>query len=282
MLSKNSIVLVVLLLLGVSCVNTGFNVNETGLEYKFIEEHNDNLQPQYGDVVTLKMRYTDPKGNTLEESAAFRIQLNKPSHVGGSIEDALALMHKGDSALFKINAFDYYTKSRRISTPEGLTSEDKLVFYIRLVDVTPLRDFAKEREIARRSNEREEETLLKDFLKRSDVQVEPTLGGLYIVEMKKGMGAAPTPGKKVTVHYLGYFIDGKVFDSSYDRNKAFVFNYGVGEVIQGWDEGLSQMKIGGKYKLVIPSHLAYGDVKRGPIPPNSTLVFEMELLDAEK
>lgn len=274
--------LVLLLVLGVACVNTSFNVNETGLEYKIIEQNKDNIQPKYGDVVTLRMRYTDPKGNTLEESGAFRIQLNKASHVGGSIEDALGMMHKGDSALFKINAFDYYTKSRRISAPEGLSAEDKLVFYIRLLDVTPLNEFAKERETARRSDAREEETLLKDYLKRTDVQVEPAMSGLYILEIRKGLGAAPTPGKKVTVHYMGYFIDGKVFDSSYDRNKPFVFNYGIGEVIQGWDEGLAKMKIGGKYKLIIPSHLAYGDIKNGRIPPNSTLVFEMELLDAEK
>lgn len=282
MFNKNSIALVLLLALGVACGSADFEVNETGLEYKFIEQNKDNISPKFGDVVTLKFRYTNPKGKTLEESAVFRIQLNKPTHVGGSIEDALQMMHKGDSALFKINAFDYYTKSRRISPPEGLSADDKLVFYIRMVDVTPLNEFAKERETARRSDEREEDSLLKDYLERTDVQVEPSMSGLYFIELQPGSGPAPIPGKKVKVHYMGYFIDGKVFNSSYDSNKPFEFNYGIGDVIQGWDEGLAQMKVGGKYKLIIPSHLAYGDAQRGPIPPNSTLVFEIELLDAEK
>ena len=127
-----------------------------------------------------------------------------------------------------------------------------------------------------------EDTLISSYLKQNNIQVEPTMSGLYLIEIKKGEGDSPVPSKKVKVHYKGYFIDGEVFDSSYDRGEPIEFKYGTGKVIQGWDEGLAKMVVGGKYKLIIPSHLAYGDIKRGPIPANSTLVFEMELLEVEQ
>ncbi len=275
--------LIAALFISVSCTNKHeFKVNESGVEYKFIEENNNNPKPKIGDVVTIKMRYTNPSGNVIEESGLFRTQLKKSTHAGGSIEKSIAFMHKGDSAVFKINAGNYYTKTRHIPLPECLSADDNLIFYIRLINITSLNDFTKEREMAVLSDKRNEDKMLKDFLERSNIRVEPTISGLYIVEIKKGSGATPVPGKTVTVNYLGYFIDGKTFDSSYDRNKPFKFKYGIGEVIQGWDEGMAKMTVGGKYKLIIPSHLAYGSTQQGPIPPNSTLVFEMELLDVEK
>jgi FKBP-type peptidyl-prolyl cis-trans isomerase len=113
--------------------------------------------------------------------------------------------------------------------------------------------------------------------------VAPAAGGeLKIEDVKVGSGDEAVAGKRVTVHYTGTLTDGKKFDSSLDRKQPFAFNLGKGEVIQGWDQGVAGMKVGGKRKLTIPSNLGYGERGAGSvIPPNATLNFDVELLKVE-
>ncbi|MDP2135992.1 MAG: FKBP-type peptidyl-prolyl cis-trans isomerase [Sulfuritalea sp.] len=106
-----------------------------------------------------------------------------------------------------------------------------------------------------------------------------TASGLVIEEMLVGEGAEAAAGQRVSVHYTGWLTNGTKFDSSKDRNEPFEFPLGRGHVIAGWDEGVQGMKIGGKRKLTIPPALGYGARGAGGvIPPNATLVFEVELL----
>ncbi|MFT3836803.1 MAG: FKBP-type peptidyl-prolyl cis-trans isomerase [Myxococcaceae bacterium] len=103
---------------------------------------------------------------------------------------------------------------------------------------------------------------------------------LQIDEIKVGTGAEAKAGQRVTVHYVGTLTNGNKFDSSRDRGEGFEFNLGAGEVIKGWDQGVAGMKVGGMRKLTIPPELGYGARGVPPvIPANSTLVFEVELLE---
>jgi peptidylprolyl isomerase len=105
---------------------------------------------------------------------------------------------------------------------------------------------------------------------------------LIIEDLVVGIGISPKPGQNVTVHYTGTLENGVKFDSSLGENRGpFTFRIGAGQVIKGWDVGVMTMKVGGKRKLIIPPHLGYGSRENGPIPPNSTLIFEIELLEVK-
>lgn len=113
---------------------------------------------------------------------------------------------------------------------------------------------------------------------RNNTNVTPT-AELKIEDLRVGDGASPKPGQTITVNYVGTLENGKEFDSSYKRGKPIDFKIGVGKVIKGWDQGLMDMKVGGKRKLFIPSNLGYGASGFPPdIPPNANLIFEVELL----
>ena len=109
-----------------------------------------------------------------------------------------------------------------------------------------------------------------------------TASGLKFQVLKKGTGAVAMAGQMVSVHYTGWLTDGKKFDSSVDRGQPFQFSLGAGQVIKGWDEGVAGMKVGEKRKLTIPANLGYGERGAGGvIPPNATLVFDVELLGVQ-
>src|ERR1700754_3840734 len=113
-----------------------------------------------------------------------------------------------------------------------------------------------------------------------------TASGLQIIDTKEGTGASPKPGQTCIMHYTGWLYEngqkGKKFDSSVDRNEPFDFPIGTGRVIKGWDEGVATMKVGGKRTLITPPALGYGARGAGGvIPPNATLIFDVELLEVK-
>ncbi len=121
----------------------------------------------------------------------------------------------------------------------------------------------------------EELTLIQQ--KFADATVAPS--GLRFIVRRAGEGSPPSSGAQVVAHYHGTFLDGRKFDSSYDRNEPFTFRVGTGAVIKGWDEAFLTMKRGERRTLIVPWWLAYGANGKGPIPPRASLVFEVELLE---
>ena len=131
------------------------------------------------------------------------------------------------------------------------------------------------------SNKKIEESIKEETKMDTNTNNSTDSGKLVIEDIKLGTGEEVKSGDIVVMHYTGTLENGTKFDSSVDRNQPFETQIGVGSVIKGWDQGVPGMKVGGKRKLVIPPDLAYGPRATGPIPANSTLVFEVELLDVK-
>ncbi len=262
-----------------------WQTHESGLQYRLISHSELGSAVKPGDVLILKMKYKSEDDSLLfdtrEISGPYRMQCNEPSHTGGSIEDAFTLLHVGDSMHCKVNARKFYEETRHTSVPKEIDPESYLLFEIRLSGIQTMSDIEKERRALRHQNADEEQKLLDRYLKIQNIEIEPSISGLYFIEIKTGTGKQAIPGKEVSVHYTGKLIDGMVFDSSFKRNQPLNFVLGSGEVIAGLDEGVAKMKKGGKARLVIPSIIAYGEKQIGPIPPFSTLIFEIELLDVK-
>lgn len=280
-INRINIILVLLISFFTQCKNENaeYSIHESGLKYKFYKLNASEKKVVIDDIMELKYKLKTEDDSLIEETDLFRMRLKPPAHPGGSIEDGLSLMHVGDSALFIIDAELYYTFTRGIELPASIKKGSKIKFYIILNDIVDLNKLESYREKMYHRSQEQEQMLLENYLERTNTRVESTNSGLYFIEMTKGKGVKPIPGQTVVVHYTGYFIAGNIFSTTYGTGESFKFSFGAGEVIQGWEEGIAMMKVGGKYKLIIPSYLAYGAEGKGKrVLPYSTLIFEIELL----
>ncbi len=282
---KKTILFLIIITTVLSCSNNkSYKKDKTGIEYKFFEHNANAEKPKYGDILVLSMTYAVADNDSIifdtrEVDSDFKMRFKTDTYPGGSINDCFNMMNVGDSASFLIDAEMFYINTKNQDPPKFIKKGSKLKFNIKIKRIFSYKKYKKEREKVIIKDQKEEEMILKSFLQHESIKTKPTKSGLYYIEEKKGTGKKPKAGDKVIVNYTGTFVSGKVFDSTFMRNEPFEFTYGVGEVIQGWEEGLSYMKEGGKAQLIIPSYLAYGKKGYpGLIAPNTTLIFEIELI----
>ncbi len=284
-------VLIALLTLSCEQKYPDYQQTESGLYYKFHTDI-DDVKPESGQILSLHLRYGVKDSvifdNRDRSPAPVDIMLMEPLFPG-DINEGFAMMSKGDSSSFIVDAESFYAHTAQSPLPDFIEPGSNLYFDIVLVDFVDEEDFIKEQEriseeLMERSEElaREESERLDAYLEKEEIETKHLESGLIFVEVKKGEGEAVKPGHTVKVNYEGRLIDGTVFDSSIKAGKPIEFVAGKGQVISGWDEGILHMNVGGKAKLIIPSYLAYGE--RGIqniIPPFSTLIFDVEVVDLE-
>jgi FKBP-type peptidyl-prolyl cis-trans isomerase len=294
---KNLRILIILLLavFVAACSNSphkGFKENDNGIYYRFHEKA-DGVKPEVGKLVSMTMVYSDSKGEVLldsrETGIPFVLEFIEPEYPG-DIYEAIGMMSVGDSASFIIDAEQFFTTTAQMPMiPETIEPGSHLTFDIKLLNVMTEDEYMEEQKVLAEEQMREnevragaEEGLLQDYLAENNITIPALESGLIYVEKEKGTGAKAEAGKTVAVHYEGRLLDGTVFDSSLERGEPIEFPLGVGQVIPGWDEGISLMQVGGKAQLIIPSHLAYGERGAGNlIPAYSTLVFDVELVEVK-
>jgi len=233
--------------------------------YKFADEFHPDLKHDKGGI--LSMANSGPGTN----GSQFFITHKATSHLDGKHsvfghviegQEIVNLIEKDDL----MNSITIIRSSDRISKIKSQIKESNQ----KIIDKVN----AEKIEEAKKASE---------AMKKLTKGATKTESGLAYFMIKEGEGAQANPGQIVSVHYTGKLADGTKFDSSYDRNAPIEFPLGEGRVIPGWDEGISLLKVGGKATFIIPPHLAYGEKGAGGvIPPNATLIFDVELMGVKK
>ena len=252
----------------------GFEKTDTGLYYQFHVQNATNHIPVNDEIISMIMSIKTENDSLIQPAMQITTAMQAPKFKG-DIFEALSLMHEGDSATFIINARQYYNSYSYGQIPSFVKDEKTMLWFtIKINSVVTYEQF---QQVALLAKQGQEIQAIEQYLQEKNLTVSPLDNGLYYIETKKGSGESPKEGQTCVMNYTGMFLDGTVFDSSVGRD-PFEFQLGRGMVIQGWDIGVSLMQKGGKAVLVLPSHIAYGERGAGSIPPNTPLVFEVELL----
>lgn len=266
-----------------SSPNSDYEKSESGLYSKFFITNEGARKPKTGEYASITVQYLNDKDSVLFNSASIKESKNGiisqavfGSTFKGSFEEALMSMGEGDSASFKISADSVYLKTFGLKElPPYVAKGSLLTFFVKMHGVKTQHELLNELNA-------EETKSRNEFIAKNNITNQPSASGLIIVEQEPGTGEMIKSGQVASVKYTGKFLNGSVFDASdMHDGKPFDVNVGKGEVIPGWDEALQKMKKGGKAMLVIPSSLAYGAQGSGPIPPYSSLVFDLEIIDVK-
>lgn len=259
----------------------GYSQSSSGLYYKFYQQ-NEGENPQMMEILDVMLSCSINDTAVIIPDNRMILPMME-SLFAGDIYEGLQMMHKGDSASFMVRADSTFITLFGSPMPNVFSINDLMRFEIRLNDFYPESEMqAKQIEYMKENYSDETakaEQELSEYLKNNNIKTKETASGLNYVITKEGNGEKPNVGTLIKVHYTGKLLDGTVFDSSVNRNEPFQFVLGIGQVIPGWDEGLQLLSKGSKAVLYIPYYLAYGDRGAGTIPPFSTLVFEVELID---
>ena len=241
-----------------------------------------------GDQVSLHLRIRTLNGSEIYSSRKkgdpWKIILGKRFDTPAATE-IISNLSKGSVAHAVVPSSQAWGEEGRGTMIAPYTP---LLYDVEIIDVVPSDELkAQQNKLKKQSDEEREEArlaepaLIADYISKNNIQVKPQENGLYYIEREKGTGPMAEKGRTLKVHYTGMLLDGTIFDSSLDRGTPYSFVLGGGRVIKGWDEGVANMRVGGKARLIIPSALAYGSTASGKIPAYSPLIFDVELVDME-
>jgi FKBP-type peptidyl-prolyl cis-trans isomerase FkpA len=265
----------------------GFTKLPSGVSYKLVKDvpgknaivsdfAEVHISTKIGDSVLFDSR-------KMNNNNPVPLQIQKPQFSGDVVE-GFTYMSVGDSAIFTV-AIDSI-KKRGAQLAPWMKDGMMLEYYVQMVSIKSEAQTKADNEKKSSAQKTIDATLIEDYLKKNNIAAQKSASGLNYVITNPGSGENAKAGQSVTVNYTGTTLDGKKFDSNVDSSfnhvQPFTFTLGQGQVIKGWDEGIALLKKGGKAKLFIPSHIAYGAQSPSPaIPANSVLVFEVEVVNIE-
>ena len=256
-----------------------YDITPSGLKYKILKK-GTGRRASVGEIMTINfsITYKDTVLNTTKNFGGAVDVTLMASQFKGDIMEGLSIINEGDSALFLISTDSFY---RGREMPKKILKGDFVNFNVKLYKVRTVAEAQKEKEEKMAAQLGKDTLIIKDYINTNHINAQRTPYGIYYTINKKGNGGPAMTGKQVSVHYTGKFLDGKIFDSSIDKGKPITFTLGVGRVIPGWDKGIALLNEGDVATLLIPSTLGYGSKGSGPIPPNTILMFEVEVVSVD-
>ncbi len=269
-----------------SCKENKYTKLKSGLEYMIVKDEKGDKKAAEGSIATLHILtkigdstlFDSRKNNNNEPVPA---QIAKPQY-NGDLMEGLMLLTAGDSAIFRVAADSIF---RGGQMPPFVKTGDTVKFYVKMVTVKSMEEFQKEQDAEAAKQTGADEEIIKKYLVDNNITATKTTSGLYYSITQAGTGENAKPGQEVSMYYTGKLLDGTTFDSNQDpkfgHTEPFKFPLGKGQVIKGWDEGIALLNKGAKAKLIIPSPLAYGARGQKGIPPNSILVFDVQMIEAK-
>jgi FKBP-type peptidyl-prolyl cis-trans isomerase FkpA len=276
-----------------SCWNPtfkGYTQTDSGLYYKLITIGDGKKKPSFGDFLQLRITYKTEKDSVFLDtySSNFTGMVILPfnhSSFRGSFEEGLTTMNEGDSVSFIVDANSLFNSFFKAKLPFFLKPGDLVKMDVKLNKILNPEEYSetlKKYEDQLDDRDIEEQRGLKLFLDTCQTRFSAMASGIFYLPVSQGTGENAKTGDKVKINYKGYFLDGRQFESTYERGQPLEFRLGEQEqVIKGIEKAISCMNEGAKTKFIIPSHLAFGDSgsSTGIIPPYSTLIYEIELLN---
>ena len=272
-----------------STLADGFHILPSGLQYKIVTRGVGKRTPGINDHIEMHI-HVHVLDSVIFDSRQMNnnnpvpFQITTPKFEGDPVEGFMR-MHAGDSAIFRIPV-EVMKKSGNQLLP-WMKDGQEVTYNVTLLSVMTDAEQKKDQEKKSEAQKKIDRKLLHDYFAKNRIKAEFTENGLYYVIHSEGKGEKPVAGQKVSVNYTGRLLNGNEFDSNTDpvfkHVEPFTFEVGTGKVIKGWDEGLLLLRKGDKATLYIPSGLAYAAQDRSPsIPPNSILVFDVEITDIQK
>lgn len=277
--------LIFILLIFIQCAqNKPFTHSKSGLEYKFITENNNSEKPNLKDIIEIHIKIYSKDSlifNSSELTSTYRLELLDTSK--GLIYEAISMMHVGDSAHFRINAANFYTKSANIPIPQQIRPNEKLLFVIRLDNIITPQQIKIERERYSKINIRKEQQALEQYLKINKIDAKPFDNGVFVIETKKTKSIKPTSKDTVKIAYSLKIININDIGRPIVTNKFYYFVVNDTNTIEGLNFAIQKICLNTQATVIIPSPLGYAD--KGVeeiIPPYSTLVFDLKLVEIKK
>jgi len=269
-----------LLLAASSCKRESYSTNENGLKYRIIRKE-DKKQIQLNDIVQLNLTYSDMRDSVLYDSRvigdSFILKVSTPSFVGG-FEEGLLLLGEGDSAEFLLSADSVFQKQFQQPRPPYIALGAMLKFKVGIRKVMSEKEFSEK--IRREYAEQQQDQIraIEGYLVQNSITAQPSSPGVYFIILKEGSGRIPVYGDSVELKYSGKTLNGRIFDSSNKAGKNLTYKIGSGGYLEAWERAITTMKTGTLARLILTSDNAFRKSTKAPVPPDTPVVFDIELL----